>query len=54
MVENEVLLNIKGGGITPSVVNALTRLVATVLDLGKTVGSSIRRITSGKLCSIRQ
>lgn len=54
MLRKEEMLDIKGGGITSTIINAATRLISQVLDLGKTVGSAIRRISTGKLCRIRQ
>ena len=53
MLENEEMMKVTGGGITSALVNAATRLFASLLDLGKTVGSSIRRISTGKLCKIK-
>lgn len=50
MLSNEELMSVKGGSLTSQFLNAVTRAVETVLDLGRTVGSSIRRIFSGKLC----
>lgn len=47
--ENE-LINIQGGGTTASFLNAAARAVNTVLDLGRTVGSAIRRIYSKNFC----
>ncbi len=38
------LYEIKGGGISTTLLNSIARLITTVLDLGRTVGSSIRRI----------
>ncbi len=46
------LLNIVGGGLTASMLNAFIRGVNTILDLGRSVGSGIRRISNGSLCSV--
>lgn len=44
------LYEIKGGAITATLFNSIARLINTVLDLGRTVGSSIRRIYSKNYC----
>ncbi len=44
------LYQIKGGAITATLFNSIARLINTVLDLGRTVGSSIRRIYSRNYC----
>jgi len=46
------LQSITGGTITATFVNALTKGVTTLLDLGRAIGSAIRRISSNKICSI--
>ncbi len=48
---NEVeLYEMKGGAITATFFNSIARLINTVLDLGRTVGSSIRRIVTRNYC----
>lgn len=49
--ENE-LMGVQGGGITvnATLINAFARAISTVLDLGRTVGSAIRRIYSKNYC----
>ncbi len=44
------LYKIKGGGISTTLLNSVARLITTVLDLGRTVGTSIRRIYSKNYC----
>ena len=44
------LLNVQGGAITASLLNAAARAMNTILELGRTVGTSIRRIYSKKYC----
>ena len=51
-LRKEEMENIKGGGITSSFINAITKAVNTIYNLGKQTGSAIRRIVSGKYCSI--
>lgn len=54
MVEltKEELLNVVGGGITASMISAVVKGVNSILELGRSVGSAIRRIQEGKVCSI--
>lgn len=52
LLSKEELLKIRGGGLTTTMVNAISRSIDTFLDFGKAIGSAIRRITSGKLCPL--
>ena len=47
---NEELYNLKGGGITASLLNAISRTISTMLNLGQVIGSAIRRVMSKKSC----
>ena len=47
---NKYELNNISGGITGTVFNSIVRAFTLVLELGRTLGSSIRRIISGKYC----
>ncbi len=49
--ENE-MVNIAGGSLTSSFINAITKVVNTLYDIGEATGSAIRRLTSGKYCRI--
>ncbi len=44
--------NISGGGITSSMLNAISKAVTTIYNLGKNFGSSIRRLTYKTYCPI--
>lgn len=50
MLKEEQLKNIKGGAISASFITAIVRGVNTILDLGRSLGTIIRRIQTGKLC----
>jgi len=52
MLTNEELIIIRGGGITATFLNSLSRLMDTLYNLGQAVGSSLRRLTSKKVCKI--
>ena len=45
------LANINGGALSATLINSITQGIGIFLDLGRTVGSGIRRIISGKVCS---
>lgn len=48
---NEELMIINGGGwLTATFLNAASRALTTIMDFGRTVGSSIRMLVSGKKC----
>ena len=49
-LNEEQLTNIQGGAITAAMLNAASRALSTILELGRTVGSSIRRLFSGNYC----
>lgn len=49
--ENE-MMNIDGGTLTSSFINAISKIVNTLYDIGEATGSAIRRITNGKFCRI--
>lgn len=49
---NEELITVRGGGITATLLNSVSRLVETILNLGQIVGSSIRRSVSKKACKL--
>ena len=52
ILKEKDLLNIVGGETTSSIFNALTRGISIFLDLGRTIGSAIRRAATGKTCSL--
>ncbi|MCI9434199.1 MAG: hypothetical protein HFI86_02825 [Bacilli bacterium] len=44
------LLNINGGGISGTMINAFSKALNSLLDLGRSLGTAIRRIVTGNLC----
>lgn len=48
------LLDINGGGfqITATFLNALARGINTILDLGRSLGTVIRRVNGGNICPV--
>lgn len=53
-LKREELLSISGGAnyLTASFLNAVSRAITTLVDLGRSLGTSIRRSISGKVCKI--
>ena len=47
---NEELINIRGGSISGSLINAFARGIESLLDLGRSLGNAIRRIRSHAIC----
>ena len=53
-LKTEEMLKIEGGGIASPMINALTKAVTALYDLGKGFGSALRRAISGKYCPVRE
>ena len=53
-LSNRELMNIEGGAnwLTASFLNAASRAIETVMDIGRSLGSAIRRVFSGKVCPV--
>lgn len=48
---NQELIVISGGGwLSASFLNAASRALNTIMDFGRTVGTSIRMLVSGQKC----
>lgn len=51
ILEKTELLSVEGGiNITGTLLNSLTRGITVVMDVGRALGSSIRRALTGNLC----
>ena len=44
---------VNGGSIASPLINAITKAVTSIYDLGRETGSALRRLVSGKYCPIR-
>lgn len=53
-LNNKELMDVMGGAnwLTASFFNAAARSIETVMNVGRSLGSAIRRAFSGKICSI--
>lgn len=49
-LNKQELLQISGGAISGSLINAFIRGINTILDLGRSLGTAIRRIQKGQFC----
>ncbi len=50
-MREEELINVVGGGwFSATLMNAAARVVNTALELGRSLGTSIRMAISGKIC----
>ena len=53
MLEKQELLQIVGGiSITGSLISAIHRGISTIMDVGRSLGSAIRRAISGSMCPV--
>ena len=44
------LVNIVGGAVSATMINAVARAVSTLIELGRIIGSSISRIKNNNMC----
>lgn len=54
-LNNKELLSIDGGAtnwLTAAFFNAASRALSTIIDIGRSLGSSIRRAINGSYCSL--
>lgn len=51
-LDNKELQQIVGGKITAAYLNAIIRGVTFLVDIGRSLGTALRRIGSGKVCSL--
>lgn len=51
-LNKEQLMKVTGGSISATLLNALVRGANVFLDVGRSIGTAIRRFLSGKKCSI--
>jgi hypothetical protein len=53
MLEKEELLKVVGGiSITGTLINSLCRGINSILEVGRSLGSALRRIKGGNMCPI--
>ena len=52
-LKKEQLKNISGGAVTSAMINAISKAVNTIYELGRQTGSALKRLIKNKHCSIR-
>lgn len=50
-LQDEMLIEVVGGSISATFLNSLSRLFSTVIEVGRMVGSSLRRIVTKNYCN---
>ena len=50
MLKDNELIAITGGAINATYLNALSRIVSTILGIGQIIGSAIKRIAQKSAC----
>lgn len=51
-LNNNELLMIRGGAASATLINAIVKGISLLIDLGKSLGSTIRRVSANKSCSV--
>ncbi|MEI3529779.1 MAG: bacteriocin [Bacilli bacterium] len=52
-LSKQQLSNINGGvSISGTLINAVVKGINVFLDLGRSIGTAIRRVSSGKVCKV--
>ena len=51
-LEDRELMDIVGGAISASMISAVVRGINSILDLERSIGTAIRRLQNGKICSL--
>lgn len=49
-LNNQELANIVGGGLTATLLNAVSRLIKTIYDIGYALGSTLKRTIKKRYC----
>lgn len=54
-LKKEELLEVKGGAswFTGTFISAITKAGNTLLDMGRSLGTAVRRIFSGNVCDVK-
>ena len=51
-LDRKELLSVEGGSISGTMINSITKGINTILDMGRSLGSAIRRIGSNNICPL--
>lgn len=50
--DNEMIIIEGGAGISGTLINSFSRAITVIMDLGRAIGSAIRRISAGSYCRL--
>ena len=50
MKKEELLIIVGGAGITSAMLSSIVKLGDIILELGRSLGTALRRVHKGKLC----
>lgn len=51
-LDDRELLKINGGSLSATMINAIVKGISIIADLGRSLGSTIRRVSEKKTCGI--
>ncbi len=51
-LNHKQLVNISGGSLSGTIINAFVSGIKTVIDVGRSLGTALRRIKEDKMCSL--
>ena len=51
-LKEKEMINIDGGSLTSSFINAIAKIVNILYEIGEATGSAIRRVTTGNYCNV--
>lgn len=52
LLSQEELKKIVGGAINGTLINAFVRGINSLLELGRSLGTAIRRVATGRICTL--
>lgn len=52
ILNEQELKNITGGEITSQLLNSLSNIAETIFEIGRSFGSTIRRLIGGNICKL--
>lgn len=51
-LKKQELLTITGGALSGTLLNSIVRGINAFLDLGRSIGTAIRRLTTNTICAV--
>ena len=51
LTKNE-MMNLYGGAISGTLINAVVRGINAILELGRSIGTAIRRVSGNNICQL--